>query len=230
MPQSRVLVSGLVALSFGAGATDAFAFLCLSGIFSANMTGNLVLIGLFQRPGYLQTLVGASAAVVAFAAAAYFCFRLVQASAGVAAGLAMSVAAQMLVLGGWSAVAGHPAPWLQVVLVMLSSVAMGAQTAVSRTVAPPLTTTYVTGTLISVLEDAAKGRGGKTLRLVTIAALVAGAFAGAALIGWLKLLGPALPFLSTAVGTALVLCSTSTAVTADYKQLAASTARRDSQS
>lgn len=39
----------LLFLSFGAGATDAFAFLALGGIFTANMTGNLVLVGLVGR-------------------------------------------------------------------------------------------------------------------------------------------------------------------------------------
>jgi len=208
MPKSRALIVGLVALSFGAGATDAFAFLCLSGIFSANMTGNLVLIGLFNRPGFTQTLVSAGCAVVAFSAAAYFCFRVARTAGGVAAGLAMSVAAQMLVLAGWAAVEGHAAPWVQVGLVVLSSVAMGAQTAVSRTVAPPLTTTYVTGTLISVLEDAAAGQGNKTLRLVTIAALVFGAIAGAAAIGWSANVGPVLPLAATTAGTVLVLAGT----------------------
>ena len=50
-------------LSFGAGATDAFAFLALGGIFTANMTGNLVLVGLVGRDDYLASLVGAAIAI-----------------------------------------------------------------------------------------------------------------------------------------------------------------------
>ena len=64
----RAIHAALVLLSFSAGAADAFAFLALGGIFTANMTGNLILTGMFTRPEFGATLVGAIVAIVAFAA------------------------------------------------------------------------------------------------------------------------------------------------------------------
>ena len=58
--QGRRALAALLVLSFAAGAADAFAFLLLGGIFTANMTGNLILAGLPTRPGYMSVLMGAA--------------------------------------------------------------------------------------------------------------------------------------------------------------------------
>jgi uncharacterized membrane protein YoaK (UPF0700 family) len=64
----RLRAIALVLLTLGSGATDAIAFLGLGGTFTANMTGNLVLIGLVGREDYAGTAVRATVACVAFAA------------------------------------------------------------------------------------------------------------------------------------------------------------------
>ena len=65
-----------VVLAFAAGATDAFAFLQLSGVFTANMTGNLVLAGLTEREGYANSIGGIVVAIVVFIAVLYAAFRI----------------------------------------------------------------------------------------------------------------------------------------------------------
>src|SRR5262245_60051139 len=93
-----------VVLSFAAGATDAFAFLQLGRILTANMTGNLILVGLYQRPNYTTTLIGALVAVVVFALVTYLGFRLADPARRL---LIVATAAQVAVLAGY-AVADRP--------------------------------------------------------------------------------------------------------------------------
>src|SRR5690349_2196820 len=126
-----------VVLSLGAGATDAFAFLALGGIFTANMTGNLGLTTLFQRPGYATALAGALVALAVFAAALAAGFRMKRVL-GPAAGL------QALVLAGWLAHVPHPA------LIACSAAAMALQTVAGKRAFDGVTTTFVTGTLTSL--------------------------------------------------------------------------------
>ncbi|CAN5352557.1 YoaK family protein [soil metagenome] len=211
------LTIALIILSFGAGATDAFAFLLLGGIFTANMTGNLILVGLVQRPDYLATLLGASVAIIVFIGALLIAFRLtVRRNGDDAHGphprvlrlLALAAAAQTIVLLAWVALGGQAALAPQVVLVALSAVAMATQTVVSKRVSSMsgVTTTYVTGTLTSVMQDIAEGKtGGRAVRIVSVLALVAGAFAGAVSIVLSPTLGPVVPWLALVAATAITI-------------------------
>ena len=45
-----VLVSALLALTFVTGIVDAVSFLALGQVFTANMTGNVALLGFATRP------------------------------------------------------------------------------------------------------------------------------------------------------------------------------------
>lgn len=177
----------LLVLSFGAGATDAFAFLALGGIFTANMTGNLVLVGLVGRDDYLDTLVGAAIAIVVFFVVLLVGFRRAHRSSRrpkrVTAEL-LAVAATMQVgsLVAWWILDAPTGDIVVEVLVALSASAMALQTVVARTsaVGGGLSTTFVTGTMVSVVDDLARGNTEYlALRLGAIAALVAGSFVGA---------------------------------------------------
>src|SRR5664279_1403694 len=59
----------LLVLTMGSGATDALAFLGLGGVFTANMTGNLVLVGLVGRTDYPGAAFRAVVACIGFGAA-----------------------------------------------------------------------------------------------------------------------------------------------------------------
>lgn len=127
------LTAALLVLSFCSGATDAFAFINLGGIFTANMTGNLILVSLIHRPGYLVTLLGAGIAIVVFSAALLLGFRLTTAPhpngqpkphPRVITILAIAALAQALVTSIWAVVDARPHLPMQIVLVALSAVAM----------------------------------------------------------------------------------------------------------
>ena len=153
------LAATAIVLSFAAGATDAFAFLRLGGIFTANMTGNLVLIGLTERPGYLNTLFGAIIAVLVFAATVYVAHRIARPGATLRRGLLIvlgaTLLAQVAVLIGWIV---SPQPLelaIQGLLIAFSAIAMAGQTSVSKRVEKHsgVTTTFVTGTITSLMGD-----------------------------------------------------------------------------
>ncbi|MDJ0394807.1 YoaK family protein [Rhodococcus sp. G-MC3] len=195
----------LLVLSFGAGATDAFAFLSLGGIFTANMTGNLVLVGLVGREEYLDTLVGAAIAIAVFFVVLLAGFRYVHTSTATPTRsttvlLALAAAIQVGTFAAWWILDNPPAEVVIDVLVALSASAMALQTVVARTsaVGGGLSTTFVTGTMVNVVDDLAQGKTEYlALRLGAIAALVAGSFAGAVSI----LLAPGLgPLVSAATG------------------------------
>jgi len=209
-PRTAAMVA--VVLSFAAGATDAFAFLQLGGIFTANMTGNLVLAGLFHRPHYLTTLVGATVAVVVFGATAYLGFRLTSSRSGPSRGTRLLIIAasfaQLAVLAGY-ALAGHPPGHLLLgVFIALSSVAMACQTVIGRTIEAKsgVTTTFVTGTLTSLMQTLAHNRRDfLAVRTLSIVALVAGALTGALTSATDPLFGATLPLVPSFAALVLLL-------------------------
>jgi uncharacterized membrane protein YoaK (UPF0700 family) len=210
----------LVLLAVASGAADAFAFLQLGGIFTANMTGNLVLAGMFTRPGWPVTLAGASTAVVVFAAATYWGFRASPApvtgnryprrSIGVLAGTALVAQGALVVV--WIAVwtvGGAPVALVwSCVLVALSAAALGVQTVLAKRLsgASGLTTTFVTGTLTSLMEGLAeRRRGARAVQAAVVVALVGGAVAGTALAHLVPPVAPLLPLLLVAVASVILL-------------------------
>lgn len=179
----------LVLLSFATGATDGFAFLALGGIFTANMTGNLVLISLFQRSAWLHTLLGASTATLTFGLALLAAFRISgprgSLHRGVVALLAIACLLQIVTCLIWGLDGGiAPAFGFQLVVIAVSSAAMAVQTAAARRAGAgadhSISTTFVTGMMTGLMQDIADGvRGERWHRFCIILAIPAGALASA---------------------------------------------------
>ena len=196
-PEPRPL---LVLLSFATGATDGFAFLALGGIFTANMTGNLVLLALFHRSAWVHTAIGATAAILTFALALGLAFHISgprrSLDGGVVKLLGIAFSLQLATFLVWH-VDGGVAPTfaLQVAVIALSSAAMAVQTAAARRAGDDrsISTTFVTGTLAGLMQDIADGvPGERWLRFWILLALPAGALASALVMvnhpGWGALL------------------------------------------
>ncbi|MFF0448830.1 DUF1275 family protein [Streptomyces sp. NPDC004609] len=175
-------------LTVAAGATDAVAYLGLGGVFTANMTGNLVLLGIAGAQGLDLHIARAAAATLAFTAGLVLAFRFTRTldtgavwPRRITGVLAVSLGCQLVFLAGWTAVGGRPGGVADVALVSVSALAMGVQTACARRVAlAGITTTFVTGTLTSMAESAAAGSARHLMRrLGVLLALVAGALGGA---------------------------------------------------
>jgi uncharacterized membrane protein YoaK (UPF0700 family) len=181
----------LVSMTLVTGLVDAFSYLVLGHVFVANMTGNVVFLGfaLAGAPGF--SIAASLVAMVAFAAGALLGGRIgsrygdhrarLHSTAAAAQAVFLAAGVVLAILGG-----GHPAPGYRYALIAVLGLSMGIQNASARTLAvPDLTTTVLTLTITGIAADStlAGGQGSKAgRRLVSIAAMLAGALVGAVLI------------------------------------------------
>jgi len=181
----------LVALTVVTGLVDSFSYLVLGHVFVANMTGNVVFfafalagVGGFSAPASI-------AAIGCFAAGALVTGRLGRSLAGrrelllgVTAGIEAVIVAETVTM---AALTSRPIPaGLRYALIVSLSLAMGAQNATARKLAvPDLTTTVLTLTITGIAADSplAGATGAHAARrLISVAAMFAGALAGAVLV------------------------------------------------
>jgi uncharacterized membrane protein YoaK (UPF0700 family) len=181
----------LVALTVVTGLVDSFSYLVLGHVFVANMTGNVVFfafalagVGGFSAPASI-------AAIGCFAAGALVTGRLGRSLAGrrelllgVTAGIEAVIVAETVTM---AALTSRPIPaGLRYALIVSLSLAMGAQNATARKLAvPDLTTTVLTLTITGIAADSplAGATGAHAARrLISVAAMFAGALAGALLV------------------------------------------------
>ena len=167
------------------------SYLGLGRVFTANMTGNLVLLGIAIGQGQLA---GSLRAVIAFAGFAIGVVVGVRITARTEAAtvwphtttLALLAEWGLLLglLAGWEITGVRPAPVALDTLIALSAGAMGMQTAAARRLGVlGVTTTFVTGMLtglIAALVTAGSGRSQLALWAATLGGLVIGAAVGAA--------------------------------------------------
>lgn len=179
----------LLALTFAAGSVDALSYLGLSRVFTANMTGNAVLLGLAIGQTQELQVAHSSAAIVGFVLGVILGARLVGPSRErivwsrrISVAVGVECALLFAFAGGWwlsgpSSVGAGLAG-----LIVLAGLAMGIQSAVARRLAVPgVSTTFVTGTITALLAEltSVSGETGDRRRMTaTIGAIVAGAVAG----------------------------------------------------
>ena len=150
----------LLLLAWVAGGVDAISYLRLGGVFTANMTGNTVLLGLALGQLERQAAVRSSLALVGFlvgvALGAWTANRgrhhaLWPPAFTISLGLEGVLLAILAVV--WHRV-GDPDvnPMARAGLIVLSALAMGLQSAVARRInISGIATTYITGTLTNLI-------------------------------------------------------------------------------
>ncbi|XMA39645.1 DUF1275 family protein [Streptomyces albogriseolus] len=193
-------------LSYAAGAGDAFAFVELGGVFTANMTGSLVLSGLTSRPGYGSLVSGAAVALAAFLIAVYVASRATpkrpQAQWSRIRAVLVAVVALDLVVLILKSVSSTPGTALRLVMLAVSAAAMGSQTAAAKRAAggSGVTTTFVTGTMTSLAQDAADGSTRHAaVRVGVVVMLFLGALTASGAMAIDARLGPAVAAVGTTV-------------------------------
>jgi uncharacterized membrane protein YoaK (UPF0700 family) len=181
----------LIALTAGTASLDVTAFFRLGGVFASVMTSNLVFIGV--------AVVKTEAAFGARCAVAILSYI-----AGVGLGsaiappsghqnrlgtrpLSLLLTGELAVLAAyaiwWMALDARPAGWTRLVLLGVIALAMGGQSAAARQLGNPNAgTTYLTGTLTSVVSSLAARRRPDAEAIAVLVALLVGAGAGAALL------------------------------------------------
>lgn len=204
-----------MALTFAAGAVDAIVFLRLD-VFTAVMTGNIVLLGLAIGQGAFRNALRSFVALAAYAGGVLGAARLVGAEAHdavwrghVTQAFAIETGLHAVFLGGWIASDARPDGLAAAALIAVSGVAMGIQAATARTLAPGLTTTYVTGTLTALLSElSALGAIGPDARrrAAIVLSLAFGAVAGAVALVTVPLVAPALPL--AVIGIVVLVAAT----------------------
>jgi uncharacterized membrane protein YoaK (UPF0700 family) len=205
----------LIALTFAAGSVDAVALLRLD-VFTAVMTGNIVLFGLAVGQGAfgnalrsIVALVGYSVGVVAGARVVGAAAIETQWSPKVTQALAMEWVLQAAFLVGWLLTGAHPDGAGAATLIAFSGLAMGIQAATARALAPGMSTTYVTGTLTGLLSELSAlgaASGDRRRRVSIVVALALGAVAGALALSTVPALAPAIPL--AAVGAVVLVAAT----------------------
>ena len=149
----------LLALTWAAGNVDAVSFLALGHVFTANMTGNTVLLGLHLAQEQGAAALRALVALVGFGSGLVIGALIVERSTDRAPwppAVTWSFALEAVILGifaiGTALTAVVREAWEGQVLIALSAMAMGIQSAaVRRLDVPGISTTYVTGTLTSAV-------------------------------------------------------------------------------
>ena len=185
---SVVVTRALLGMTVVTGLIDAVSFLSLGHVFTANMTGNVVLLG-FAVAGVPEVSIARSlSALLAFLVGAAIGGRILARSiSGSALGRARAIfaiegvclAAATVAAIGYRA--GSPETRQVYAIIALTSVAMGMRNASVRKLAiPDLTTTVLTLTITGLAADSSLAGGSNPRWQRRIAAVLA-LFAGAAL-------------------------------------------------
>src|SRR5579859_588458 len=210
----------LIAMTLVTGLVDAFSYLVLGHVFVANMTGNVVFLAfaLAGAPGFsiLASLVALGSFVLGSFGGGLLGSRLGQHRGHL---LSIAAALQALLLSAsvvLTALSGNPVPaGFSYSLIIALGIAMGLQNATARKLSvPDLTTTVLTLTIVGISADSrlAGGSGSKAgRRLISVAAMFAGALAGSLLIFHVSIVFPlviALIVVATVAVMTRVLSST----------------------
>ncbi|MEU0434041.1 YoaK family protein [Streptomyces sp. NPDC006290] len=189
------------------GLIDAISYLGLGHVFTANMTGNVVIIGFAAAgvPGF--SVLGSLVSLAAFLVGAVAAGRLetVMRHRPSSHWLRLTLVLEMVLLATATAVAFAASHAVHAVhaLIALTALAMGLRNGTVRKLAvPDVTTTVLTLTLTGLASDSTLAGGTNPRsgrRLLSVLAMLTGAFGGALLVqhtglGW--------PLLASTVGAA----------------------------
>jgi uncharacterized membrane protein YoaK (UPF0700 family) len=191
VPHDRAHLWAMLALTFSTGMIDAVGYLGLDRVFTGNMTGNVVILGMALVGSQGLPVLGPLLALLGFMAGAALGGRLLRRSpAGwtrrttvlfTVVGVVMVAVAVLLLIVG-----DHPERPLQVTLTTVLGAAMGLQAATARFLAvKDVTTVVVTSTITGLAADSVfgSGKGGGTgRRLAAVVLILLGALVGAALL------------------------------------------------
>ncbi len=180
----------VVVLTFLTGSADAVGFLALGGAFSSVMTGNMVLLGLSAGSGHADLALTSGCAIVSFIAGVLAGARLAGSARPddpvwprpVTRALVLELLVFVVFLVVWVVNLPHPSAHVDLGLLMLSATALGVQSsAIQRFGVPGLSSTYLTGTLTSLIAGVAARSPWRELRpkAHVLLALMAGAAVGA---------------------------------------------------
>jgi uncharacterized membrane protein YoaK (UPF0700 family) len=199
----------VVVLAVTSGATDAIGFLALGGSFTSVMTGNLVLMGVAIGDADASLAVSVGSAIISFVVGAAVGARIAgKAKPGdpvwpsaITRALEVELSLLSVYAVVWWMVGPDGASGWVMGMLMLNACALGLQSsAIQRFGISGLSTTYLTGTLTSVVISLVSGGTWRSVRrsVALLAALVVGALLGTVLLRFAPVAMPLLQLLTVA--------------------------------
>jgi uncharacterized membrane protein YoaK (UPF0700 family) len=192
-PRDGFYLGLMLALTFSTGVIDAVGYLGLDKVFTGNMTGNVVILGMALAGGSGLPVLGPLLALAGFMAGAALGGRVLR-SAGPGwttrtTVLFSLVAALMLATAVLLfATEEDLSRAVGISITTVLGAAMGIQAAAARFIAvKDVTTVVVTSTITGLAADSVLGSGkggGSARRASAVILILAGAFVGAALLKW----------------------------------------------
>jgi len=183
----------MLALTFGTGVVDAVGYLGLDRVFTGNMTGNVVILGMALVGADDLPIVGPALALVGFMAGAALGGRVLKGQEktwtmrttllfSLVATVTVGLSVLLFVVGD------DPKPAVGITITTLLGGVMGVQAATARVIAvKDVTTVVVTSTITGLAADSMFGSGKRTgsgRRALAVLLILAGAVVGAALLRW----------------------------------------------
>src|SRR3954451_16461845 len=207
----------VVTLAVVSGATDAIGLLALGGAFTSVMTGNMVLLGVAASSADADRAASSGFAILAFCAGAALGARVAGSARkgdqiwprSVTTALAVEFVFVAGYATGWWVTGADPGRGVALALLLSTAVALGIQSStVQRFGVSGMSTTYLTGTLTTVVIRLATGRGVREVwhSIEILLGLVGGAAAGAALVLLAPMFAPLLQLV--ALGGVLLVAAT----------------------
>jgi uncharacterized membrane protein YoaK (UPF0700 family) len=183
----------MLALTAATGINDAVGYLGLDRVFTGNMTGNVVILGMALLGADGLPVIGPLVALAGFLAGAAAGGRALKGTDGgwthrVTVLFATTALTELVVGVGLLAGLRADDRAVQLVVTAAAAAAMGLQAATARFLAVrDVTTVVVTSTLTGLASDSVLGAnagGSSVRRLAAVALILAGAAVGAALVKW----------------------------------------------
>jgi uncharacterized membrane protein YoaK (UPF0700 family) len=197
-PRRDLLVVLLATVS---GLVDAFGFVGLGGSFTSVMTGNMVLLGVYGAGGEFNAALQVSVAIAGYVIGTALGSRVageprkgdVVWPSQITRALSWEAASLSVSTIGWIVSGGRPGPELQAILLCFNAVGLGVQSAaIQRFGVAGLSTTYLTGTLTTLVTSLVHRAPLRTVRrsILLLLALIAGAIAARVLLSQARLFCP----------------------------------------
>ena len=180
----------MLALTFSTGVIDAVGYLGLDKVFTGNMTGNVVILGMAIAGADDLPIVGPVIALVLFMAGAAVSGRVLKGRpagwSGLNTGLFFTVGVILLLSALVALLVADRPEWLNLTVTGALGLAMGMQAGAARHIGvADVTTVVVTSTIVGLAFDSVFGGGGNknwARRLLAVVLIGAGAAVGALLL------------------------------------------------
>ena len=180
----------MLALTFSTGVIDAVGYLGLDKVFTGNMTGNVVILGMALAGADGLPILGPVIALVLFMAGAAVSGRALRGKPGgwssLNSGLFFAVGVVLLAAALVAFLVVDRPEWLSYVITGALGLAMGMQAGAARHIGvADVTTVVVTSTIVGLAFDSVFGGGGNknwARRLLAIVLIGLGAVVGALLV------------------------------------------------